>query len=105
MKCLAGVVVSGMGGSALAPEIINSWPGVNLPFEVVKSYTLPAYVDKNTLFVASSFSGNTEETLSVLEQAEAKGAQIICIASGGKLKEIAEDKNYPFLNLNPLVQH
>ena len=85
------VVVAGMGGSALAAQLVKSWLKTELtvPFEVVRTYDLPEYVDYNTLVVASSYSGNTEETLSCLTQALAKNAQIAVIASGGKLMEMA----------------
>jgi glucose/mannose-6-phosphate isomerase len=89
------VVYAGMGGSALAGLISSSWPGFNVPFELLRNYDVPAYVSDKTMFVAASYSGNTEETLSALAQAEAKGAKIVVIASGGKLAEIAKDKGYP----------
>ena len=63
------VVVAGMGGSALAASIIRSWPQLNVPFQVVRDYDIPSFVNKNTLFIASSYSGNTEETLFALNQA------------------------------------
>lgn len=95
----ANVVHAGMGGSALWALVGQSWPGFTLPFEVTKGYDIPAYVDEKTLFIAASVSGNTEETLSSLSQAEKKGAYIVVIASGGKLAEIAKAKNYPFIEL------
>lgn len=86
------VVVVGMGGSALAASAAKTWlkNEMTIPYEVVRDYDLPGYVDYNTLVIASSYSGNTEETLSGLEQARAKNAQIAVIAAGGKLKEIAD---------------
>ena len=93
------IVYSGMGGSALAARLSLSWPGYTLPFEIVSEYGIPGYVSDKTLFIASSYSGNTEETLSALQQAEAKGAHIVVIASGGTLLEIAEEKGYPHLVL------
>ncbi len=93
------VVFGGMGGSALGALIAQSWPGFNKPFEISRNYDIPAYVDSDTLFFASSYSGNTEETLSAIEQAEAKQAGIIVITSGGKLAEIARQKGYPLLLL------
>lgn len=89
------IVLAGMGGSALPAVYIKSWPGVNKPFEIVRDYDIPAYVNDKTLFISSSYSGNTEETLSALEKAEQSNAQIVVISAGGKLKQIAEDKNYP----------
>lgn len=93
------IVHAGMGGSALWAIVAQSWPGFNIPFEISKGYDIPAYVDENTLFIAASVSGNTEETLSSLAQAEAKNAYIVVIASGGKLVEIATGKNYPLIQL------
>lgn len=91
---IQNVVFAGMGGSALAALLFETWPGVNVPFEVVRNYDLPQYVGPKTLVIASSYSGNTEETLSALEEAEAEGAQIAVITGGGKLQEVAEAKNY-----------
>ena len=91
-RYLKNVVVAGMGGSALAALFIKTWLKNELvmPFEIVKTYDLPDYVDQNTLVIASSYSGNTEETVSCLNQAKAKGAQIAIIASGGKLIDQAK---------------
>lgn len=96
---IQNVVFAGMGGSSLAALISTSWPGYKLPFEICRDYAVPAYVGPNTLFIASSYSGNTEETLSALDQAEAKGAQIVIVTSGGKLQQIAESKNLPLVLL------
>lgn len=93
------VVYGGMGGSALAALLATTWPGFSVPFEIVRSYDIPAYVGEQTLFVAASYSGNTEETLSALEQAEQRGAKIVVITGGGKLEEIAEAKGYPLAKL------
>lgn len=89
------IVFGGMGGSALAAVMSTSWPGYSVPFQLVRDYDVPAYVSERTYFIASSYSGNTEETLSALEKAEAKGAQIAVIAAGGKLADIAREKGYP----------
>lgn len=97
------VVYGAMGGSALAALLATTWPGMDLPFEVVRNYDLPAYVDERTLFIACSYSGNTEETLAALEQAEERGAQIAVIAGGGKLAETARAQGYP-LAILPRVQ-
>lgn len=93
------VVYAAMGGSALAASLSQTWPRYKVPFEIVRSYNLPDYVSSKTLCIISSYSGNTEETLSALASAEAKGAKIVVIAGGGKLVEIAHDKGYPLLFL------
>jgi len=93
------VAFAAMGGSALSALLLHTWPKLNLPFEVVRDYNLPAYVGPNTLVIASSYSGNTEETLSALAEAENKGAQIAVISGGGKLEEIAKEKGYLFAEI------
>lgn len=96
---LTRVVVAGMGGSALAALLANAWlkSELTVPFEVVRGYDLPAYVDDHTLVIASSYSGNTEETLSCLQQAEKRGSQIAILAAGGKL--IDEANAYSIANV------
>jgi len=103
LSACENVVLAGMGGSALAGLLSQSWPGYNLPFEICRQYHIPAYVSEMTLFIVSSYSGNTEETLAALAEAEGKGAKIVVIAGGGKLQEIAAAKNYPFM-LIPKVE-
>ncbi|HEX8762729.1 MAG TPA: bifunctional phosphoglucose/phosphomannose isomerase [Candidatus Saccharimonadales bacterium] len=98
------VVYAGMGGSALAASLLPTWPGIAAPFEIVRNYELPAYVGPNTLVIVASYSGNTEETLSALKDAETRGAQIAIIAGGGKLQEAAEEKGYPQIVLPKAAQ-
>jgi len=100
---IENIVYAGMGGSALSAMISQSWPGYNLPFEVVRNYNLPVYVSNKTLCIITSYSGNTEETLACLEQAKAKSAHIIIIASGGKLEVLAKENDYP-MALIPKVE-
>lgn len=92
---ITNVVVAGMGGSALAALFVKSWlkSELSVPFEIVKTYDLPISVNKHTLVIASSYSGNTEETVSCLEQAMKVGSQIAVIASGGKLIEMAKARD------------
>ena len=97
------IVYAGMGGSALYADFVRSWPGVKLPYQIIRGYEIPSYVSSDTLFIASSYSGNTEETIACLEQAEECGATIVIIASGGKLQQIAEAKGYPFAKLDSAI--
>lgn len=89
------IVVTGMGGSALAALLAKVWlkHDVHIPFEIIRGYELPAYVGRHTLVIASSYSGNTEETVSALDQAEKSGAQLAVIASGGALIDTACEYN------------
>lgn len=98
------IVWAGMGGSALPMVVVQSWPRLTIPFEVVRNYAIPPYVSEKTLFVASSYSGNTEETLEALSHAETAGAQIVVVAAGGKLAEIAAEKGYPHFALPSGIQ-
>lgn len=97
------IVMAGMGGSGLGADVISYLfkDELSIPLNVINSYTLPGHVDENTLVMLSSYSGNTEEILSCAKQAQEKNAQIMIIAAGGKLKEIAEENNYTFYLVNP----
>lgn len=96
---IQNVVLGGMGGSGWPASYVMSWPGVKAPFEVVNNYNLPSYVNEHTLFIASSYSGNTEETLSALREAETARAQIVVMAAGGQLESIAKEKDYPLFSI------
>jgi glucose/mannose-6-phosphate isomerase len=91
------IVFAGMGGSAISGDIASDLlrDKVKLPFSVNRSYRIPSFVDQATLFFAVSYSGNTEETLAATGEAAKRGAKIVCVTSGGKLKDIAEKKGYP----------
>lgn len=88
---IQNIVIAGMGGSGIGGTLVSALAAddISVPISIVKSYDIPAFVSVNTLFIACSFSGNTEETLSAVEVAQAKGAKIVCITSGGKLGQFA----------------
>ncbi len=98
------IVLTGMGGSAFPGQFIATWPQINVPFEVCRNYTLPAYVNQNTLVIASSYSGNTEETLSALAKARQKNAQIVVQAHGGKLADDAKLHKDIFIEIPECTQ-
>jgi glucose/mannose-6-phosphate isomerase len=89
------IVFCGMGGSNLASELIRDLfsSQIKIPFVLVRNYNLPAFVNKESLIIISSYSGNTTETVSCLEQALKKKAKIITLSAGGKIKEIANNKS------------
>ncbi|QRF74666.1 Glucose-6-phosphate isomerase [Thermoplasmatales archaeon] len=83
----SNIVISGMGGSGIAGKIFQELYS-DKPLFVNEDYEIPAWVGSSTLFIAISYSGNTEETLSAVKKAQAAGAHIVKISSGGKLEEI-----------------
>lgn len=87
------IVVTGMGGSSNAAKIVQGLfeEDLNIPFEVHNDYGLPAWVNSDTLVVANSYSGNTEETLSGIEEAKKVGAKIVGLATGGKIGDIVKN--------------
>ncbi len=92
------VLIAGMGGSAIGADLLGAYlePLGRVPFIVQRDYTLPGWANSPaTLVVASSHSGNTEETLSVFEQAVAAGCSVAAICTGGKLAELAETRGIP----------
>lgn len=93
----SSIIFCGMGGSAYGGRIIKSlYPEkIGVPVDLVSDYHLPAYVDKNSLLIAASYSGNTEETLSAAQEALKVGAKIIGISSGGKLVSLLKNSGKP----------
>jgi glucose/mannose-6-phosphate isomerase len=86
-----GLVVAGMGGSAIAGDVLKVVLGyeVSVPVEVWRGYSLPGWVTSRTLVIASSFSGHTEETLSAFSQAVQRGARVYALTTGGRLAALA----------------
>lgn len=87
------VIISGMGGSALGGRIVDSLlpDRARVPIEVFTEYNLPNYVNKDTLVILSSYSGNTEETLAAGKEALNRGAMVYGITTGGKLSEFLKE--------------
>ena len=87
------IIISGLGGSAIGGDLLRSFILYESPVPVFvnRNYKLPAFADKDTLVILSSYSGNTEETLSSYEDAVNKNCSVICISSGGKLSLLAEN--------------
>jgi glucose/mannose-6-phosphate isomerase len=96
------VMILGMGGSAIGGDLISRLivSEAKVPMTVNRNYNLPAYVDKRTLVIACSYSGYTEETLSALGQALDINAKCMVISTGGKLKEIAQEKHLPLFTFD-----
>ncbi|AAT43811.1 bifunctional phosphoglucose/phosphomannose isomerase [Picrophilus oshimae] len=84
------IVISGMGGSGIAGRIFQECY-TKKPVFSISDYDIPDFVNDRTLFIAMSYSGNTEETISTVEQAMKRNANIFAVTSGGKLASIVKD--------------
>ena len=93
-KEIQNIVLTGLGGSGIGGSIVQNYgfDKMSVPFVVNKDYFLPAFVNANTLVIVSSYSGNTEETISAMQQAIKAKATIVCITSGGKVADMAKKK-------------
>ena len=91
---ITNVVITGLGGSGIGGSIIGQIveTEIKVPVLVNKDYFLPTFVDKYSLVIVSSYSGNTEETLAAMIAAIEKGSKVICITSGGKMLELAQSE-------------
>lgn len=90
------VVLCGMGGSGIGGSILSKWieQEINVPVVLCQNYVLPRFVNPHSLVIGSSYSGNTEETLSAFQAAHQIGAQLIGITSGGTLKSFCDSHGY-----------
>lgn len=100
-KNVRAVVVTGLGGSAIAGDLVQSivGPQLRVPLIVNRDYDLPGFVDSTSMVIACSYSGNTEETNSAYMQAHRAKASILCITSGGDLESAAKSNGHPVLSL------
>lgn len=97
------IVVAGMGGSAIGAHIIDSifFNELKVPLEIVNNYYLPKYVNKDTLVILASYSGNTEEIVSCSVEAQKTNAKIMVFASGKNLAELLKKKKLSGYIPNP----
>jgi glucose/mannose-6-phosphate isomerase len=95
-KSFQQVLVSGLGGSGIGASIVQEYvfDKLSIPIVVNKDYSIPKSVNANTLFIACSYSGNTEETLMAVNAARKCKATIVCITSGGELASFAKKNKY-----------
>jgi glucose/mannose-6-phosphate isomerase len=93
------VVVSGMGASAWPAEILATWLSWSPYIFINRTYNLPPQTNKKTLTIFSSYSGNTEETLTCYQEALKKDLEIATITSGGQLKELCQKNNTPYIEI------
>jgi glucose/mannose-6-phosphate isomerase len=98
-RTFSSLVITGMGGSAIGGDFLRAGyqAVLRVPVTVVRDYHLPGYVDRQALVFVASNSGNTEETLACYADAQKRGASIVAFATGGRLKQIAEDDGVPLV--------
>lgn len=95
------VLVCGMGGSGIGADFVHKFiqKACARPFVVNKTYDIPAFADKHTLAIVSSYSGNTEETLSAFQKLLIAHCKIVVISSGGALLRLAKENQLDFIEL------
>ncbi|HTO17314.1 MAG TPA: bifunctional phosphoglucose/phosphomannose isomerase [Edaphocola sp.] len=93
---IKNIVLTGLGGSGIGAELVHNYLEdiLHLPLSINKNYHLPKFVNNNTLVIVNSYSGDTEETLQAFHEAKEKKAMIVCITSGGTLKQLAENSDF-----------
>ena len=93
------ILILGMGGSAITGLLFKEILAhkLSITVNVNQGYTIPKWVNENTLIIACSYSGNTEETLTGLDKCLSKTSKIICFSTGGKLIDIANKNNNDFV--------
>lgn len=100
------IIAAGMGGSAIGGELLKDLarPEIGVPIEVCREYSLPAYADEDTLVFITSYSGETEESLSTFLDAVERGCMTFCISSGGSLLSFAEKLGSPHIRVPSGIQ-
>ena len=95
------IVLNGLGGSAIGGDLLKSYltGELRVPFIVNRNYRLPGFVNKHSLVIVSSYSGNTEETTAAFRESVKRGARILCITSGGEVEKTARNKRLPLITI------
>ncbi|MCI0707803.1 MAG: bifunctional phosphoglucose/phosphomannose isomerase [Ignavibacteriae bacterium] len=101
VKGVRNIVVTGLGGSAIGGDLLRSYASqeFKVPLVVNRHYFLPRFVDKDTLVVASSYSGNTEETVAAHLDAAKRKARVLCITTNGETATIAKRYKHPVIEI------
>jgi glucose/mannose-6-phosphate isomerase len=95
-RTVRNVLIAGMGGSAIGGSLVEGYAAdVAVPVTVWRNYGLPGYVGPETLVIAVSYSGNTEETLSAVQAARQRGARLLAVTTGGTLGRLADQWGFP----------
>lgn len=100
-KKIQNIIITGMGGSAIGGDLLRAYMAdkCDIPVSVNRHYYFPDYVGRNSLVIVSSYSGNTEETISAYNDAIKRKATIFCITSGGEAERIAKKHKHPYIKI------
>ena len=100
-KGIRNIVITGLGGSAIGGDLLRSYLQNELPVPLLinRHYVLPDFVDKDTLVIVSSYSGNTEETIAAHLQAVKCQARVLCISTGGETERLAKKHKHPWIKI------
>lgn len=100
------IVLTGMGGSAIAGDLLRSYVAeeLQIPFLVNRTYRLPGFVDRDSLVIVSSYSGNTEETMASYRDATHREAAVLCITTGGEVERLALKHGHACIKVPPGLQ-
>jgi len=102
---ISSVLIMGMGGSGIAGDVVASVAGPDCPVPILvsKQYECPGFVGPDTLVIAISFSGETEETVAAVHQAVGAGARLVVVAAGGHMARIADEWHAPVIQLDTSI--
>lgn len=95
------IIISGLGGSAISGDLLKNFlkDELDIPVFINRNYFLPSFADEKTLLIASSYSGNTEETLSSFNDGLKRKCKVVSLSTGGKLEKLSNDNSIPFIRL------
>jgi len=98
---IQNIVIAGMGGSAIGGDIVAilEEQNIKIPYLVCRDYNVPEWVSSNSLVICSSYSGNTEETISAFHKSKDRGASICGITTGGKLLKLLENHKKDYIKI------
>ncbi|MFM7194793.1 MAG: bifunctional phosphoglucose/phosphomannose isomerase [Bacteroidota bacterium] len=98
---IRNVLITGMGTSGVTAMLVESltFGRIPIPVTVCRNYNIPQFVSPHTLFIACSYTGDTEEVLAAVHKAMLKRAHVVCVSSGGKLWEVAKEYNLHYIQL------
>jgi glucose/mannose-6-phosphate isomerase len=101
IRGVQNIVLCGLGGSAIGGDLLKSYLAdeLRVPFQVNRNYTLPRFVGPGTLVIISSYSGNTEETITAHREAVKRKAKVLCISSGGATAKNARTRKNPLITI------